>query len=109
MMIDLYPKLTELDLLLGVVPVLTPWAYFLPPKKFAERRRSPFTFSRVLPSLGASDKEDEEELDKIAAVPCQTSAEKSEKAMITMFFKQRQKINDWLMHIVKQVGRFISS
>ena len=37
---DLYPKLSELDLLLGVQRSYAPWAYFYPPKSFNLRRKS---------------------------------------------------------------------
>jgi hypothetical protein len=33
-MVDNFPKLTEIDILLGILPLHTPWAFFLPPTKF---------------------------------------------------------------------------
>ena len=61
--LDVYPKLTEMDLLLGVGPVQNPWAFFFPPPQFRFQRRSPFGFFRVAPSLGTFEEEEENELD----------------------------------------------
>jgi hypothetical protein len=52
-LLDTLPKPTELDILLGVAPVVTPWAYFYPPKRYRFIRRSPFAFFRVVPTLGS--------------------------------------------------------
>jgi hypothetical protein len=60
-LISLHPRLTEMDILLGVVPVQTPWAHFFPPSQFRFQRRSPFGFFRVAPSLGSFEKEEEKE------------------------------------------------
>src|SRR5215216_4943920 len=59
--LDAYPKLAELDLLLGNTPLLAPWAYFYPPRLFSSKRRSPFGFSRLLPSLGTDQEQEEKE------------------------------------------------
>ncbi len=106
-LLDINPKLSELDLLLGVVPVLTPWAYFFPPQTFKNQRKSPFTFSQVLPGLDDQTSDMEEE-DRIEEVACSSIEEKNEKAAILGFIKQKRKLNEWLIHIVKQVGRFIA-
>lgn len=104
--IDIYPKLTELDLLLGIVPLHTPWAYFYPPKRFRFLRRSPFAFYRVVPSLGSLADQDqfEETLDH---VPCSSTEEETEKAAIKGCFKQIDQINEWLSFIVGRVGQFL--
>ena len=52
LIVDLYPKLAELDLLLGVATYSTTWAYFYAPKSYTEQRRSPFAFHRIIPILG---------------------------------------------------------
>ena len=103
---DLYPKLTELDILLGIVPLHTPWAYFFPPKRYKFIRRSPFAFFRVAPSLGSlEDQEKGEAL--LDAVECRTPEEAKEKAAIKGCFKQIDQINRWLGYIIGRVGQFL--
>lgn len=105
-MVDLYPKLTEIDLLLGVVPMSTPWAYFFPPKAFRNTRRSPFAFYRIVPSVG-SLQDQEEEYEVLAETPTQTPEEAAEKAALTKAFNQMDKINDMLSFIIGRVGQFL--
>jgi hypothetical protein len=104
--VDLFPKLTEMDILLGIVPVVTPWAYFYPPKNYRFQRRSPFAFFRVVPSIG-SLKDQEEEEQKFAAIPVETEEEEEEKAAIAGCFSQITKINSWLSFIMGRVGQFL--
>lgn len=103
---DIIPKMTELDLLLGIVPLNVPWAYFFPPPKFREMRRSPFSFFRVAPSLGSlADQEASEAV--LEHVACSSSEEESEKATLKRCFKQVGQINRWLGYIVGRVGQFL--
>jgi hypothetical protein len=104
--LDFYPKLTELDLLLGVVPMHTPWAYFYPPQKFRRVRRSPFSFFRVAPSLGSLE-EQEVTAQTLEAVLCRTPEEETEKQALKGCFKQMEQINRWLGHIIGRVGQFL--
>lgn len=104
--IDYYPRMNELDILLGVQAMFTPWAYFYPPKNFRFQRRSPFAFYRVAPSLG-SFKDQEELEERVAAIECSTPEEVSEKAAITGCLKQVDKLNEWLSFIVGRVGQFL--
>ncbi|MEM1282045.1 MAG: DUF5399 family protein [Chlamydiota bacterium] len=104
--VDIYPKLTEMDLLLGIVPYLTPWAYFFPPKKFRFLRRSPFAFYRVAPTLGTLEEQEETE-ERLEHVETNTPEEKAEKEIIQGCFKQLNKINSWLGFIVGRVGQFL--
>lgn len=103
---DIFPKMTELDLLLGIVPLHTPWAYFYPPLKFRARRRSPFGFARILPSLGSQDDQDLAE-ERIASVECRNPEEENEKEALKNCFVQITKINSWLGYIVGRVGQFL--
>jgi len=103
---DIYPKLSELELLLGVVPYHTPWAYFFPPKKFQFLRRSPFSFYRVAPSLGTLQEQEETE-ELLENLPCRSPEEKQEKEIIQACFKQINKINSWLGFIVGRIGQFL--
>lgn len=104
--LDFYPKLTELDLLLGVVPMHTPWAYFYPPKQFRRVRRSPFAFFRVAPSIGSLEEQEMAER-HLESVECKTPEEESEKQAIKGCFKQMGEINRWLGHIIGRVGQFL--
>lgn len=104
--VDIFPKLTELDLLLGIVPLHTPWAYFYPPQKFRFTRRSPFAFFRVAPTLGSFEDQDESER-QLDNIECKTPEEEKEKAAIKGCFKQVAQINRWLGYIVGRVGQFL--
>jgi hypothetical protein len=105
-LVDLYPKLTEMDILLGVVPVQQPWAYFFPPPRFRFQRRSAFGFFRVAPSLGSFDKEDEDQ-EKLDFIICETAEEEKERSAIKNCFAQIDKINNWISFIVGRVGQFL--
>ena len=48
LIVDLYPKLTELDILLGISTLALPWAYFYAPRNFSVQHRSLFAFHRLL-------------------------------------------------------------
>ncbi len=101
-----YPTLTEIDLLLGITPFNSPWAYFYPPVRFLSKRRSPFGFSRILPSLG-DEKEQEENEEKLAKEECETEEEEEERKAITDCFARITKINQWLKHVVGRMGQFL--
>lgn len=104
--LDIFPKMTELDLLLGIVPMHTPWAYFYPPLRFRSRRRSPFGFARILPSLGSQDDQDLAE-EKLSSVECSNPEEERELESLKNCFSQITKINSWLGYIVGRVGQFL--
>lgn len=106
LVMNMYPKLTELDLLLGIVPLHTPWAYFYPPQKYSFVRRSPFSFFRVAPSMGTLE-EQEQEARILEAVECHTPEEAKEKEIIQGCFKQVEEINRWLGYIIGRVGQFL--
>jgi hypothetical protein len=99
-------QLSELDLLLGVGPVLTPWAYFFPPKQFRNIRRSPFSFARIAPSLKSTD-EDGEDISILSDIICNTPEETKEKSILIACFKEINKLNRWLGFIIGRVGQFL--
>lgn len=105
-LIDTIPKMTELDILLGVAPVVTPWAYFYPPKRFRFIRRSPFAFFRIVPSLGTLEEHEEHE-EKAASVETDSPEEEEEKGSILAVLKQIDKINSWMGFIVGRVAQFL--
>jgi Family of unknown function (DUF5399) len=106
LIIDFYPKMNQLDILLGITAMFTPWAYFYPPKNFSYQRRSPFSFYRAAPSLG-SFKDQEMLEEKLALVECSTPEESEEKAAITGCLKQVDKVNAWLSFIIGRIGQFL--
>lgn len=105
-LVDLYPKLAEIDILLGVIPVHTPWALFFAPKNYDAQRRSPFAFSRVVPILGNKDQEESEE-EKLFRQPCDSEEEEKEKQVLTNCLKQIKKINSWLSFVIGRMGQFL--
>jgi len=98
------PKLSELDLLLGVTLSYAPWAYFFPPKQFKFSKRSPFTKSKISPSIGSEEDEDEEILDVIQT---HSQEEEEEKAVLKECLKQLRTINEWLGYIIGRVGQLL--
>lgn len=101
--VNMAAQWTELTLLLGFGSRYAPWAIFFPPKKFYDLRRSPFTFSRVMPSFGSS----EECFEKLREVDCHTPDEEKERMAIVSCLQQLDRINDWMSHIVGRVGQFL--
>ncbi len=104
--LDFFPKLSEMDILLGVGAIQYPWAYFFPPPKFRYQRRSPFGFFRVAPSLGSFEEEEKTEKD-LDDIECQTEDEKKQKNTLKSCFEQIKQINSWISFIVGRVGQFL--
>lgn len=105
-MVDIFPKMTELDLLLGVVPLATPWAFFYPPERYKDIRRNPFAFFRVGPSFGSLENQEKDEA-LLEEILTNSSADEEEKAVIRSCLKQMGKINDMINYIVGRVGQFL--
>ncbi len=108
--VDNYPRLTELDLLFGILPQNNSWALFHPPKAFNKMRRSPFSFSRVVPTLGKfqdSEEEEQQQERELEAIECDTPEKMKEKATIKKCFQQIKEINGWLKHIIGRIGQFL--
>lgn len=104
--VDIYPRMSELDILLGITPAYMPWAYFFPPKRFRRIRRSPFTFARIIPSFG-SDDDIEVMQSKLGQIPTSSTEEDEEKTMISKCLGKIIEINEWMAHIVGRVGQFL--
>jgi hypothetical protein len=104
--LDLYPKLSEMELLTGIGNIQMPWAQFAPPSKYRFQRRSPFGFFRVAPSLGSFDKEEENEKE-MDEVECETEEDEKEKKILKSCFAEIKKINGWISYIVGRVGQFL--
>ena len=106
LILDLYPRLSELDLLLGVTSIHAPWAYFFPPRRFPFQRRSPFAFHRIIPIFGSTEEQEEEE-EKLDKIVCSSEEEEKEKETLKGCFKQIDKINDLLRYIGGRIGQFL--
>jgi len=106
LIIDLYPKLSELDLLLGVGSTVTPWAFFYPPKEFEFQRRSPFAFHRIIPILVDADAEKQEE-EKLDREECSSDEEEEERAVLKTCLKKIRQINELLRYVGGRVGQFL--
>lgn len=111
LIVDLYPKLAELDLLLGISTLASPWAYFYAPRSYSTQRRSPFAFHRVVPILGQHEKEQEEEQKRdeeiIEEIECRTPEEERERKVLRACFKQIEEINSLLRYIGGRIGQFL--
>lgn len=106
LIIDLYPKLTELEILLGVGTTEAQWAYFVPPKQFASRRRSPFSFHRILPVFRKANAENEEE-EKLNHIVVSSKDEEEEKTHIRACLRKIGEINKLLSFIGGRIGQFL--
>ena len=106
LIVDIYPKLSELDLLMGVATIRAPWAYFFPPKRYPAQRRSPFAFHRIIPIFG-SDEGQEKEEEKLNDIECETEEEEAEKSLIKACFKQIGEINELMRYIGGRIGQFL--
>lgn len=107
-LLNLYPKPNELDILLGVATVTTPWAFFFPPKNFSLQRRSPFTFGQVVPTVNlfASDDEESDE-DKLNKISTDSEDEEEEKKVVMKCIQQIKRINSWMSFVVGRMGQFL--
>lgn len=107
-LLNLYPKPNELDILLGVITVTTPWAYFLPPKDFSLQRRSPFTFGQIAPSIIINARDDQEtDEDRLNKLSTTSSDEEEEKKVMLKCLQQVKKINSWMSFVVGRMGQFL--
>lgn len=106
LIVDLYPKLSELEILLGIGTTQAAWAYFFPPKTYSSQRRSPFAFHRILPIFGKADAEKEEE-EKLNQIPVDSEEEEEEKVSIKTCLRKIGEINGLLRFIGGRVGQFL--
>lgn len=107
LIVDLYPKLSELEILLGLGTTIAPWAYFFPPKTYSSQRRSPFAFHRILPIFGNSSDAEKEEEEKLNLIPISSKEEEEEKMSIKNALHKIGEINGLLRFIGGRVGQFL--
>ena len=101
---NLNPELTHLDILLGIVPLNAPWAYFFAPK--TKLRRSPFAAHRVASTMGSID--DQAALFSfIQSISSETEEEEDEKQKLLQCFKQIEILNEWMGFIFGRKGQFL--
>lgn len=104
--VDTYARPNELQLLLGVAAVTTPWAVFVRPLPKRTRRRPSFTVARVAPSLGTLAEQIELE-NMVENTDTSSPDELREKTILLLCFGQINKLNEWLSHIIGRVGQFL--
>jgi len=111
---DNYPKLPEIDLLLGLRTSHASWALFSPPKEFFELRRSPFNKRhRIAPTLEERQSEMEGFLESYDPdkeknkEKQEQEEEKEEQEVLKECFSQIGTINSWLGEIIGNIGRFV--
>ena len=110
LILDLYPKLSELDLLLGVAVTLAPWAYFHPPTSYTKQRQSPFAFHRILPSFERDQKEDEEgdeDEKRVSCIICTNEEEEKEKYVLLECIRKIKELNSLVRYIGGRIGQFL--
>jgi hypothetical protein len=107
LIVDLYPKMSELELLLGVGTTIAPWAYFFPPKSYSVQRRSPFAFHRLLPVFGKSFDSEKEEEEKLNQIPVSSKDEDEEKISIKNVLHKIGELNSLLRFIGGRIGQFL--
>lgn len=100
--LNLHPELTQLDILLGIVPLNTPWAYFFPPKN--KLRRSPFVAHRVASTLKGSLSDT---IWTIQDVPSNSEQDEEEKRILVRCLKQLELLNEWMGFIFGRKGQFL--
>lgn len=104
--IDILPRPSEIEVLIGKAYGYAPWAFFLPPKKFRFQRRSPFARHRVAPSLGSLEKH-EADMAKLESIEVEGEEEQREKDVLTNLFNRIEQINKMLGFIVGRIGQFL--
>ncbi len=104
--VDTYARPNELDLLMGVAAVTTPWAVFVRFRPKRTRRRPSFTVARVAPSLGTLAEQIELE-NMVENTDTGTPDEAREKNILLTCFAQINKLNEWLSHVIGRVGQFL--
>lgn len=111
LIVNLYPKLAELDLLLGIATLSSQWAYFYAPRSYSMQRRSPFSFHRIIPFMGErqQNQEDEQKKDEeiIEEMECRTPEEERERKVLKACFQQIEEINSLLRYIGGRIGQFL--
>lgn len=124
--VDLHPKLHEIESLFGFRRSTQPWARFVHPENFTEQRRSTFAFDRICPSLGSQEQQktyferlktfslrdqDSEEGEKEGERDPQKKKGliklKKEKQILLRCFDQIDQINKMINFVVSRVGQFL--
>lgn len=106
MVVDIYPRVSEMDLLLGVARTYAPWAYFFPPKRFFSQRRTSFSRFRVAPTLGSLEDQDADAA-KVAAVVPKSPEEAEEKELISKCLSEIENINELIGFVIGRIGQFL--
>lgn len=109
-LVEFAPKIAEIELLMGILSSReNPWAFFFPPMRFREHRRTPFSRhqKRVKNAQGQDMSEDDYLLELIEGVECKTEKESEEKELIKDAVKKRQSIEAMIEDIISHMGMFV--
>lgn len=100
------PTLTEMELLLGIMPRYTPWAVFFPYSKFKFHRRPAFNKFRTATSMGSLEKQ-EADYAKLSSIKPDDEEEEKEKEILCECFEEIEEINGWISYIVGRMGQYL--
>jgi hypothetical protein len=108
-LVDFAPKFAEVDLLLGYIPSKeNQWAFFFPPRKFKDQRRSPFSRDKKKGFSILGDEKDEQILiELLDGVDCKTAEEEVEREILKTAVKRRKHINDMIDDVMNHIGMFV--
>ncbi len=126
--VDVSPKLDDMEELFGFRQSTQPWAAFTEPDDFATQRRSTFAFDRVCPTLGTMEKQLADlqrlqnfivEKDREGKKQGQGQEEKSEgfsphdtkaeKKLLCNCLEEVEKLNQLIGFIISRVGQFLQA
>jgi hypothetical protein len=106
LVVDLFPKRSEVELLLGLTQTRAPWAYFYAPPSFQTQRQSTFAFFRIAPTMGSLAKQ-EADAKKVATTQVHSKEEVEEQGVLGQFFSSVNDINEMIGFVTGRIGEFL--
>lgn len=106
LVVDLFPKRSEVELLLGLTQTKAPWAYFYAPPGFQAQRQSTFAFFRIAPTMGSLSKQ-EADAQKVATTAVNSKEEADEQSVLGQFFSSVNDINQMIGFVTGRIGEFL--
>jgi hypothetical protein len=106
LVVDLLPKRSEVELLLGVIETRAPWAYFYAPPSFQTQRQSTFAFFRIAPTMGSLAQQAADAA-KVATTQVHSREEVEEQSALAQFFSSVNDINQMIGFVTGRIGEFL--